>query len=301
MSWWNHIPSICPHPSCINPQTTSVVLCSPKPSMSRSLIFGRAHKWTKYSANCPMGAKEKIRIPSVGLLVLLLLVQCSVWLAFVTAVTLLRWHLAEVTLVTCLQFVQQKVQALSCRALQLNLTKKRQMKILFLLLLVCLSKCTNRRPGSWFVSLGTWERSITEWLFRTCRKPRLLLCPWDAGRIDQCVWENREVGLMSWNTSCRTRELCSRQGSCVLGSPELMSENWAGRSSAVPARAAIWGVCCPNWAGQRGVMLPAVPSLGVCVYQVSRAITESTIPKSHYYNSFLFACVQSWQCKTVPC
>lgn len=183
-----------------------------------------------------------------------------------------------------------------------ELTKKRQMKILFLLLLLCLSKCTNRRPGRWFVSLGTWERSITEWLFRTCRKPRLLLCPWDASRIDQCVWENREVGLMSWNTSCRTRELCSRQGSCVLCSPELMSENWAGRSSAVPVRAAVWGVCCPNWAGQRGVMLLLLlmPSLGVCVYQVSRAITESRIPKSHYYNSFLFACVQSWQCKTVP-
>lgn len=212
-------------------------------------------------------------------------------------------------LVTLLQLVQQKVQAVSCRVYHSSQpqhiaekAKKRQMKILFLLLLVFLNKCTNRRPGSSFVSLGTWERSITEWLFRTLRKPQLLLCPWDAGRIDQCVWENREVGLMSWNTSCRTRELCSRQGSCVLCSPELMSENWAGRSSAVPVRAVVWGVCCPNWAGQRGVMLllPALPSLGVCVYQVSRAITESRIPKSHYYNSFLFACVQSWLCKMVP-
>lgn len=253
---------------------------------------------------------RKIRIPSVDLLVLLLLVQCNVWLAFVIAVTLRRWHLAAVTRWWLACSLSSRKSRLSLAELtspaspstQLNLTKKRQMKILFLLLLLCLSKCTNRRPGSRFVSLGTWEKSITEWLFRTFRKPRLLLCPWDAGRIDQCVWENREVGLMSWNTSCRTRELCSRQGSCVLCSPELMSENLAGRSSAVPGRAAVWGVCCPNWAGQRGVMLllPVVPSLGVCVYQVSRAITESRIPKSHYYNSFLFACVQSWQCKMVP-
>lgn len=40
------------------------------------------------------------------------------------------------------------------------------------------------------------------------------------------------------------------------------------------------------------LLLLAVPSLGVYV-EVSRAITESRIPKSHYYNSLLFACVQS--------
>lgn len=56
----------------------------------------RAHNWTKYSASCPMSAKEKVRIPSVDLLV-----QCSLWLAFVTAVALcwgntwLRWHAGD--------------------------------------------------------------------------------------------------------------------------------------------------------------------------------------------------------------
>lgn len=47
--------------------------------------------------------------------------------------------------------------------------------------------------------------------------------------------------------------------------------------------------------GRGGLMLllPVVPSLSVCVYQVSRAITESRIPKSHYYNSFLLAGAQS--------
>lgn len=103
------------------------------------------------------------------------------------------------------------------------------------------------------------------------------------------------MGLMRWNTSRCTRELCSSQGNHVLCSPELMSENWAGRSYAVPARSAVRGACCPNWARQKGVIAPASCSgLVRCVpYQVSRGITESRIPKSVYCNSFLFACIQS--------
>lgn len=61
------------------------------------------------------------------------------------------------------------------------------------------------------------------------------------------------MALMRWNTSPSTRELCSSQGSHVLCSPVLMSENWAGRSSAAPERYMVGGACCPNWASQKGV------------------------------------------------
>lgn len=95
--------------------------------------------------------------------------------------------------------------------------------------------------------------------------------------------------------SHRTRELCSSQGNRVLCSPELMSENWAGRSYAVPARSAVRGACCPNWARQKGLIAPASCSgLVRCgPYQVSGGIAESRIPKSDYCNSFLFAYIQS--------
>lgn len=54
---------------------------------------------------------------------------------------------------------------------------------------------------------------------------------------------------MSWKTSCCRSGLWSSHGSRVLCSTELMSENWAGRSCAVPVGSAVRGARWPNWAG----------------------------------------------------
>lgn len=62
---------------------------------------------------------------------------------------------------------------------------------------------------------------------------------------------------MSWNRSRRMSGLWSSQGSRVLCSAELMSENWAGRSCAVPAGSMVRGARWPNWAGLRRAMAPA--------------------------------------------
>ena len=98
-----------------------------------------------------------------------------------------------------------------------------------------------------------------------------VLPQWDSGKIDQHVWENRKVGLMRWNTSCCTRELCSSQGNRVLCSPELMSENWAGRSCAVlrglrlEEHAALIGPGRSEW----WLLLPAAALLVACCIRLA--------------------------------